>query len=64
MLEKLIDRALFIARCVDLNKFSTTDIVDMACEEVCDFPDSIEDCTHLFNITNQEVKRLKGLSIF
>ena len=64
MLEKLIDKALFIARCVDLNKFSATDIVDMACEEVCDFPDSIEDCTHLFNITNQEIKRLKGLSIF
>ena len=64
MLEKLINKALFIARCVDLNKFSVTDIVDMACEEVCDFPDSIEDCTHLFNITNQEVKRLKGLSIF
>ena len=64
MLEKLIDKALFIARCVDLNKISTTDIVDMACEEVCDFPDSIEDCNHLFNITNQEVKRLKGLSIF
>ena len=64
MLEKLIDKALFIARCVDLNNFSTTDIVDMACEEVCDFPESIEDCTHLFNITNQEVKRLKGLSIF
>ena len=64
MLEKLIDKALFIARCVDLNKLSTTDIVDMACEEVCYFPDSIEDCTHLFNITNQEVKRLKGLSIF